>query len=78
MKLNVWLYKFLATIFWRNEFTFRLPAKPDFENANVRTFFEAMRTHVTLHGRARALIARAITGMTPGVVADLTRILTPL
>lgn len=55
-----------------------VPAKPDFGNANVRTFSEAMRTYVALHGRARALIARTITRMTPGVVADLTRISTPL
>jgi len=49
-------------------------AKPDFGNATVRTFFQAMKTYVALHGRAHTLIARAITRMTPGVIADLRRI----
>lgn len=43
----------------------------DFGNVNKRTMNRYMRR--TLHGRARILIARTITTMTPGVVADLMK-----
>lgn len=71
----VLLYKFLAAIFLDVTSSPLIPAEPDFGNANVRTFLSSdENTGLASHGRARALIARAITGVTPGVAADLRRI----
>lgn len=55
--------------------SFLFSAEMDFGNVDTRTFRLTINRYIrrTLHGRARALIARAITTMTPGVVADLMK-----
>lgn len=76
MKSDIRLYTNILSLLFDVMSSPLVLARPDF--GNVRTFFQVMRTYVALHGRARALIARTITRMTPGVVVDLRRISIPL